>query len=556
MFKGHPKGLYVAFLANMGERFGFYTMMAILVLFLQARYALPADRAGDIYSWFYFGIYILALVGGLIADWTHRYKGVILAGIVVMLAGYVLMAIPGMPLAFAVSALMIIALGNGLFKGNLQALVGQLYDDPKYSHLRDRAFSVFYMGINIGALFAPSAASGIRNWYLRLQGFGYNSDLPYLANQLVQDKPVDTAKLQTLADQVSSQPVTDLAAFAQRYVDVFSTGYNLAFAIAAGAMVVSMLIFVFFIRYLPGGSAAKAKAGDAEPVKKEVPRLPKQEEKQRLIALGLVFLVVMFFWMAFHQNGLTLTLFAEKYTASQVGPGMNLVFNIGSLLCLAALIYGLILVVKKGASRSKITGAVLAAAGGVGAWLFYDSFPATNSVSPEIYQQFNPLFIVLLTPLVVGFFAWLDGRGKEPSSPRKIGIGMLITAVAFTLMAVFSIGLPSQVALHGAAAPAADRVSPDLLIGTYFILTIAELFLSPMGISFVSKVAPPRLQGLMQGCWLGATALGNKLLVVGSWMWVRFEIWQVWTVFVVLCLIAALVIFSLMKRLERVTKGA
>ncbi len=556
MFKGHPKGLYVAFLANMGERFGFYTMMAILVLFLQARYALPADRAGDIYSWFYFGIYILALVGGLIADWTHRYKGVILAGIVVMLAGYVLMAIPGMPLAFAVSALMIIALGNGLFKGNLQALVGQLYDDPKYSHLRDRAFSVFYMGINIGALFAPSAASGIRNWYLRLQGFGYNSDLPYLANQLLQDKPVDTAKLQTLADQVSSQPVTDLAAFAQRYVDVFSTGYNLAFAIAAGAMVVSMLIFVFFKRYLPGGSAAKAKAGDAEPVKKEVPRLPKQEEKQRLIALGLVFLVVMFFWMAFHQNGLTLTLFAEKYTASQVGPGMNLVFNIGSLLCLAALIYGLILVVKKGASRSKITGAVLAAAGGVGAWLFYDSFPATNSVSPEIYQQFNPLFIVLLTPLVVGFFAWLDGRGKEPSSPRKIGIGMLITAVAFTLMAVFSIGLPSQVALHGAAAPAADRVSPDLLIGTYFILTIAELFLSPMGISFVSKVAPPRLQGLMQGCWLGATALGNKLLVVGSWMWVRFEIWQVWTVFVVLCLIAALVIFSLMKRLERVTKGA
>ena len=556
MFKGHPKGLYVAFLANMGERFGFYTMMAILVLFLQARYALPADRAGDIYSWFYFGIYILALVGGLIADWTHRYKGVILAGIVVMLAGYVLMAIPGMPLAFAVSALMIIALGNGLFKGNLQALVGQLYDDPKYSHLRDRAFSVFYMGINIGALFAPSAASGIRNWYLRLQGFGYNSDLPYLANQLLQDKPVDTAKLQTLADQVSSQPVTDLAAFAQRYVDVFSTGYNLAFAIAAGAMVVSMLIFVFFKRYLPGGSAAKAKAGDAEPVKKEVPRLPKQEEKQRLIALGLVFLVVMFFWMAFHQNGLTLTLFAEKYTASQVGPGMNLVFNIGSLLCLAALIYGLILVVKKGASRSKITGAVLAAAGGVGAWLFYDSFPATNSVSPEIYQQFTPLFIVLLTPLVVGFFAWLDGRGKEPSSPRKIGIGMLITAVAFTLMAVFSIGLPSQVALHGAAAPAADRVSPDLLIGTYFILTIAELFLSPMGISFVSKVAPPRLQGLMQGCWLGATALGNKLLVVGSWMWVRFEIWQVWTVFVVLCLIAALVIFSLMKRLERVTKGA
>lgn len=552
MFKGHPKGLYVAFLANMGERFGFYTMMAILVLFLQARYALPADEAGSIYSTFYFMIYILALVGGIIADKTKHFKATILVGIIVMFGGYVLMAVPGLSLPIAVTALMVIALGNGLFKGNLQALVGQLYDDPKYSHLRDRAFNLFYMGINIGALFAPAAASGIRNWYLKSQGLGYNGDLPYLCNQMIDGKLTDTATLQTLADQVSTTPVTDLAAFAQNYVNIFSTGYNYAFGIAAVAMVISLVIYISFKKYLPGGAAK----GSVKTAQKEVAKMPWAEEKQRLIALGLVFAVVIFFWMAFHQNGLTLTFFAKDYTATHVSQGMNLVFNTGSLLCLAAILYGLIMLIKKGASKDKLSGAGLSIFGAIGAYFFFKSFSPENSITPEIFQQFNPLFIVLLTPLVVGFFGWLDSKGKEPSSPRKIGIGMIITAIAFAVMAFTSLGLPSQMALDGGILPETDKVSPNILIGTYFILTIAELFLSPMGISFVSKVAPPRFQGLMQGCWLGATAIGNKLLVVGSWMYVRFEIWQVWSTFVVLCVIAAVFIFSIMKRLEKATSGA
>ncbi|HPI20418.1 MAG TPA: MFS transporter, partial [Candidatus Kapabacteria bacterium] len=149
MLKGHPKGLLVAFFANMGERFGFYTMMACLVFFLQARYDLNPADAGNYYSWFYFAIYALALIGGIIADATQKYKTVILVGILTMLGGYILMATPGLTLGFSLLALLIIAFGNGLFKGNLQALVGQMYDDPKYSHLRDSAFSIFYMGINI-----------------------------------------------------------------------------------------------------------------------------------------------------------------------------------------------------------------------------------------------------------------------------------------------------------------------------------------------------------------------------------------------------------------------
>ncbi|MFN3781548.1 MAG: MFS transporter, partial [Candidatus Kapaibacteriota bacterium] len=133
MFKNHPKGLIVAFFSNMGERFGFYTMMAVLVLFLQAKYNLSAEKAGDIYSWFYFAIYALALVGGLIADFTNKYKTTVLVGLIVMLIGYILVAIPGMVLPVTVAGLFVIALGNGLFKGNLQAIVGQMYDDPQYS---------------------------------------------------------------------------------------------------------------------------------------------------------------------------------------------------------------------------------------------------------------------------------------------------------------------------------------------------------------------------------------------------------------------------------------
>ena len=163
MFKGHPKGLYVAFFANMGERFGFYTMMGILVYYLTAKYGLTPTNAGFIYSIFYASIYGLALVGGIFADKTKNYKGIIFIGLITMLAGYVLMSLPGLGLAFTIFALFVIAFGNGLFKGNLQAVVGQLYDNEKYGHLRDSAFSVFYMGINIGALFAPHAASGIIN---------------------------------------------------------------------------------------------------------------------------------------------------------------------------------------------------------------------------------------------------------------------------------------------------------------------------------------------------------------------------------------------------------
>lgn len=546
MFQGHPKGLYVAFFANMGERFGFYTMMAILVMFLQAKFNLAPDDAGWIYGCFYFAIYALALLGGYLADRTQNYKGVITVGIVVMFIGYLILAIPGMGLAVAITGLFTIALGNGLFKGNLQALVGQMYDHPQYSRLRDTAYSIFYMGINIGAFFAPNAARGVRSWYLEQNGFRYDADLPGLCNRLLAGQSPDMAKLQELADTVTGRTVTDLPAFARSYMDVFSTGYHYAYAIAAFAMLISLLAFFLFKGLLPD-KKAQATQGTGIAAKEE-------GEGQRIAALLLVFLVVIFFWMSFHQNGLTMTFFARDYTVKTVEPFTFQFFHLWTFLSILTAIYGLVFLVRQSSSvRLRTLGVAMLAGGSALAYWFYSGFSPANLIEPETFQQFNPIFIVTLTPVVVAIFAWLRKKEKEPSTPRKIGYGMILASAGFVIMVLGSLALTSPADLAG--QPSTDRVSPYWLISSYFVLTVAELFLSPMGLSFVSKVAPSRYQGLMQGGWLGATALGNQLLFVGSSMWVRIEVWQVWAIFVVCCLISATFIFSIMKRLEKATRS-
>ncbi len=606
MLKNHPKGLLVAFFSNMGERFGFYTMMAILVLFLQAKYGLSAEKAGGIYSWFYFSIYALALVGGILADSTKKYKLVILVGIVVMFAGYIVMAIPGMTLTITIIGLMTIAFGNGLFKGNLQAVVGQMYDDPKYSKLRDTAFMIFYMGINVGAFFAPFAANGMRNWWLKVNGFAHDGTIPALCHQYINGTLSDTSALQQLADNVSlSGPVTDLPAFAVNYLEVFSKGYNYAFGIAAGAMILSLLVYVLFNRLLPNKEKKVATHATELIDFKPVPLFAamaamivtafglhfikqvgwaagfafglfaafvtwimlssRKEEKARVISLILVFIVVIFFWMSFHQNGLTLTLFARDYTVKQVGPFTNLFFTLPSMLASIGAIAGIVLLLYKNLKvKVKIWGGILFILSFFIALFFLTGFDPTtilgrlftafgpmNSIAPEVFQSFNPLFIVALTFPVMAGFAWMNRKGIEPSTPKKIGIGMIIAAVGFIVILIASIGAPSPSSLSGLPAADSDRVSPYWLMSSYLILTVAELFLSPMGLSFVSKVAPSRFQGLMQGGWLLATAVGNKLLFIGTILWDKVNLSILWLVFIVCCFLSAAFIFSILRRLEK-----
>lgn len=503
MFNKHPKGLIPAALANLGERFGFYTMMAILVLFLQAKFGLDGKTAGLIYSTFYFSIYILALVGGIIADRTRNYKGTILVGILLMAVGYLMLAIPSSTpvadktlfLTITCAGLFVIAFGNGLFKGNLQALVGQMYDNPQYSSMRDSGFSLFYMFINVGAIFAPIAAIGVRNWWLSTFGYAYNADLPALCHGHLSGtlSPEAIVNYTRMASESSSASVTDLTAFANSYLNVFTTGFHYAFGVAIVAMAVSLLIYVLNKKKFPDPSKKSASNSASTVVE-----MSASEVKQRIYALFAVFGVVIFFWFSFHQNGLTLTFFAKEYT------DLNL--------------FGM-------------------------------------AISAELFQSLNPFFVVFLTPLVMAVFARQRARGCEPSTPRKIAIGMGIAALAFVVMAVGS--FVSNLPLHQdivAAGTSPVKITPYLLMLTYLILTVAELYISPLGISFVSKVAPPKYQGIMQGGWLGATAIGNQLLFIGAVLYESIPIWMTWTVFVVACSISMITMLFMLKWLERVAK--
>ena len=641
MFKGHPKGLYALALANTGERFGYYTMLAVFALFLRENFGLDSGTAGAIYSTFLGLVYFMPLIGGMMAD-KFGFGRMVTTGIMVMFGGYLLLSAPlgGETVAMIamMAALVLISVGTGLFKGNLQVMVGNLYDDPKYADKRDSGFSLFYMAINVGSLFAPTTAVGIKAW--AEQSLGYSSN----------------------------------------------DAYHFSFMVACAALILSIAIYYIFrptFRHVEGGK----KKGEAAQV---VDNLTPAETKQRIIALCLVFAVVIFFWMAFHQNGLTLTYFADEFTATTAFGFDTMLFDVWNLALIIVAVYATFSIFQSESAKGKIFSGVLAS--GVLAFLVYRAMgiapTAEESVAAPIFQQFNPFYVVALTPVSMAIFGSLARKGKEPSAPRKIAFGMLVAAIGFAIMAFGSQGLntpneqqraiafnkaeafaakcytiaPNVDALKEAdgkanadikaaqdfmgklndktrpvftdvynaacviaaaevanevveetavveepvveetvaevvetpaveeaeavaevvetpevvevvetastevaeaeatlAAIKADtkeekRTSPYWLIFTYLVLTFAELLLSPMGISFVSKVAPPKLKGLMMGGWFVATAIGNMLVAVGGFLWAGLPLWSVWTVFIALCLISALFMFVMMKRLESATK--
>lgn len=559
MFKGHPKGLFVLSLANMGERFGYYTMLAIFVLFMQAKFGFSADATSTIFGIFLAAVYFLPIIGGFLADYKLGYGNTIKTGIIVMFVGYLLLAIPtGTGLGAKVMmfcALTLIAIGTGCFKGNLQALVGNLYDDPKYSAKRDLAFSIFYMCINIGAFFAPSAAQGVSNYFLGKDGFTYNAEIPALTHQLTIGTitPAATEQFTKLAAE-QGYTGTDLAAFGNQYIDSLSQSYNFGFGVACLSLIISMLIFVGFRKYYAAADVTEKQK--VEEGNTEVKELTPQQTHDRLVALGLVFAVVIFFWMSFHQNGLTMTWFARDYTAKAVSGFDRFGFSLLTLIPFAVGFYGILNFFQSKESRGKLTATVVAIIGLGLAWLAYSFLPTEMSITPQIFQQFNAYFIVLLTPITVAFFSWLAKRGKEPLAPRKIGIGMLIAALGFVILAIGSHGLPAPADIKATGGVSSMLVSPNWLISTYFVLTIAELFLSPMGISFVSKVAPPKYKGIAQGGWLAATAIGNYLVAVIGYLWEAIDLWMLWGILVVCCLLSAAFLFSRMKRLEKTTSEA
>jgi POT family proton-dependent oligopeptide transporter len=559
MFKGHPKGLYVAFFSNMGERFGYYTMIAIFVMFLQAKYGFDSSKALQIYGSFIACVYFLPLLGGLLADKFWGYGKTISLGLIIMFLGYLLLAIPtpiGSGLGMVIAALVVISLGTGFFKGNMQALVGNMYDDPRYSSKRDMAFSIFYMGINVGAMFAPTAAEMVSNFVLKTFHYSYDSRIPALAHSFLNGGMGDAQSYLSVAQQQdASVSMQTLGSFSSDYLNALSKAYHYSFGVACISLIVSMLIFWTLRKYYKTADVTEKQKEKSEELKSQVVVLSKEETKQRLIALGLVFFVVIFFWMSFHQNGACMTLFARDYTTPTVSKFTNLWFDLFGLLPIFISVLSIYyLVRKKSETRIRLIAAASAIVFAALAYLRFQSYGDVNPFTPQKFQHFNPFFIVALTSLVLALFSYMQKKGKEPSSPRKIAYGMLIAAVGFVVLAFGSVGLPSPHELNGQVAPDNSLVSPYWLIGTYFTLTIAELFLSPIGISFVSKVAPPQYKGLMQGGWFAATAIGNYLVGVVGGLWKSLDLWVFWTILVVCCLLSASFIFSIIKRLEKVAK--
>ena len=522
--KNHPKGLIAAALSNMGERFGYYIMNAVLLLFLVSKFGLPDGTAGVIYSVFYFGIYVLSLVGGIIADRTQNYNKTIQWGLIIMAIGYVAMAIPlfsktadgaildggagwATILTITCMALLFIAFGNGLFKGNLQAIVGKLYDEfeaeaakqgeealAEAKKRRDSGFQIFYVFINIGGFFAPFIAPFLREWWLKAHNLVYNADMSGLCHQFLANGQETQKFTETMAAVL--QPgynFTDTAAFCSDYITVFNQGVHFSFIASVIAMAISLIIFLVN-KYKFPQPAKKEQAQVIEYTAEEKQAMAK-EIKQRLYALFAVLGIAIFFWFSFHQNGQSLSVFARD-------------------------------------------------------------FVKTDAIAPEIWQALNPYFVIVLTPLMIIF-----NKRVTMSTPRKIALGMAIAGSAYLFLMVFSIAknYPSgeEFRLLDAAQMAAAglaKAAPWVLLVTYFLLTVAELFISPLGLSFVSKVAPRHMVGLCQGLWLGATAIGNLMIWLGPVMYNAWPIKYCWAVFAVVCFVSMAIMLGMVKWLERVTQ--
>ena len=579
MFKNQPTGLYVLSLANTGERFGYYTMLAIFLFYLQAKFGFDSTWTGQIFSIFLALVYFMPLVGGWLADkWS--FSKCVVSGIAIMFVGYALMSAPtpvrsNMSMMVMFAALLLISAGTGLFKGNLQVMVGDLYNDPRYSSKRDSAFSLFYMAINVGSMFAPMAAIGLKNMALNNAGFlSNNSMAATVCNWCIDtdnftNMPTDPDKLKAMTEFATqngmtagsdlgtflSGYLTDFASqctvaynglqdFAMQYISSFSTGCTYAFALACVSLIVSFLIYILGRKSYAHIIADKKKDGASKVSAQPVKELTPQQTKQRVVALLLVFAVVIFFWMVFHQNGQTLTEFAKSCTSSEATGWTRIGFNIWALVSIAGAVYSIFGFFQSSTVKGRaISGIIFLAFAGLIAY-FYSTTPSViDGIDPAVYQQFNPFYVVALTPFSMAIFAFLGRKGKEPSAPRKIGYGMVMAAIAYGVMVLGSLNL---VGTNGA-------VSPNWLISTYLLLTFAELLLSPMGISFVSKVAPPKLKGSMMGGWFAATAIGNYLVSIPMILWGKIPVAVIWGILIVICLISAAFIFSIMKKLEAAT---
>jgi len=422
MLKNHPKSMWVLFLTEIWERVGFYTLMAVLVLYMDKTLGWSDARKGTTYGLFLALCYFVPLLGGWLGDRVFGRRSTVQVGAFLMALGYVGLAVSSATkLVPFYAGLFLIGFGTGIFKVNMSVMVGNLYSGK--TELKDAGFNIFYMAVNIGAAVAPLVAT---------------------------------------------------------FVGVTWNNYNINFWVCAAGLLIASATFAVGRPRLAGADLrAEGKRGAAA---SPVAAISAAETRQRIVTLVSLFVIVILFWVAFYQDFFGLTLFAERSTK----------------------IY--------------------------------------KFLRPETYQFFEPFYIVALTPVLLALFARLQARRREPSTPVKIFLGMLVMGLAMLVMVFASLAGGDK---------DANNMSPAWLIGTYFIVTIAEILISPMGQSYVSKVAPPKIAGLMMGGWMAAIAVGSY----GSgWLgkyYSDFAHHQFFLLLTGLLVLSAILVLAFLKRLKR-----
>ncbi|MCB0525197.1 MAG: peptide MFS transporter [Saprospiraceae bacterium] len=541
----HPVALPFLFLTEMWERFGYYLMIGIFTLYMMdtQKGGLGFERgvAYDIYGTFIALAYLTPFIGGLLADRLLGFRKSIIIGGTLMGIGYLMLAIPNNLTTFYL-AIFVMILGNGFFKPNISTLLGNLYNEDKYRSLKDEGYSIFYMGINIGALVCNFVAAYLRNTY----GWGYafaaagigmfvgvivfSTGLKHYKHADVQQVKGDPGR-SGLAAMLSSVLLPALATGAAAWYlpgNIFGSDSSDAFLFG------SIPVIAFYLWTLM----------------KAAP-----DEKPRIRALLAVYSVVIVFWAVFKQNGSALTNWAEFYTDRSMVPALETTANFMGATQKDTLKLGLYPIYDEQFRTTKDP-----ATGKPAMDSSYHPYfqnlarsewpPEGGSVtllSTEIFQSVNPFFVIVFTPLLIWFFSWLRKRNREPSTPGKIGWGLIISALS-TLVTVFAV-----YACHNGAV----KASVWWVVMTYAVITVGELCLSPMGLSMVSKMAPARLAGLMMGGWQLATALGNKISGVLATMWDKYEDKSMffWVNFALLA-ISATALFIMLPWLKRIFKEA
>lgn len=531
----HPKALPYLFFSEMWERFGYYLMIGIFTLYLKDTvdgFSMTEAEASDLYGTFIAFVFLTPFIGGLLADRILGYRRSIIIGGLLMGVGYCLMSIHDLNMLYI--SMLLVILGNGFFKPNISTLLGNLYNDSEYKALKDEGYNIFYMGINIGAFvcnFFGAALYNMIGWGAAFiaAGIGMFIGIVIFMIGTKHFKHVDVIKPATEKDM----PL----------LKIF--GVILLPAIGFG------LIGFFLPEPLVGSRSTDAFLFGCIPVVFFYGRLlvkSPEEEKRPIAAMLAIFAVVIAFWAVFKQNGSTLNTWADRYTDREIPVAMQPTMKTLRLVDTIPYVKDSVVVMDaqfRVADKTKKE---------INYPYYYKNLKeqdkpkeggAIYAFNTNLFQSVNPFWVVALTPLVLAFFAFLKRRKKEPSTPAKIAFGLVISALSCLVM----------VGAVYASENGAIKSSAWWFISSYAVITIGELFLSPMGLSLVSKLSPPRLTALMMGGWFLATSIGNKLSGVLSSLWDGYEEKaNFFYVNFVLLGAAALLMFGMLKWLNKIFK--